>query len=429
MKAIQIGLCALLAFAVLSYGAVEVWSQSIVEIAAAGLLLIWAAWAFQSRDRKIEWNPLNWPLLALLAIGAGQLILHATASQFFTRVELLRLGAFFIFFFLFAQAFQSRAALAGLAWFLLVLSFLVSLFGIIQYFTSNGKIYWLQSLAIPSEFFGPYVNRNHFAGFVELTAPIGLALLVFRGVRRDLFPLTMLLSVVPLAALALSGSRAGVIAAAAAVVILLLLARWGGSMNRGSLAAVALVTLAAGGLIAWIGIGRTGVRFSQVEVQGLSASRRISMLRGALHIFRDYPIRGSGLGTLVDVYPRYETQYDGRFVDHVHDDYAETLAETGILGGLCGAAFLTMLGVTARRTFSAEQGHFSRALHAGAISAVSAMVIHSFVDFNLHIPANALLFLVQVHLATAKPIPSARQAAASREAGPDETLPLNGPRI
>jgi O-antigen ligase len=418
MKAIQVGLCAVLAFAVLSYGAVEVWSQSIVEMAAAALFLIWALWMLRARDRRVEWNPLNWPFLALIAIGAGQLFLHATVSQFFTRAELLRLGAFFLLFFLFAQVFQGRAALAGVAWFLLVLSFLVSLFGIIQYFTSNGKIYWLQSLAIPSEFFGPYVNRNHFAGFVELTVPTGLALLVFRGVRRDLFPLTMLLSVVPLAALALTGSRAGVISTAAAILVLLLLARRGRAMNRASLAAVALVTLAAGGLIGWIGIGRTALRFSQVQAQELSTGRRASMLRGALHIFRDYRIRGSGLGTLVDVYPRYETQYDGRLIDHVHDDYAEALAETGILGGLCGAAFLILLALSARRMFAAEQGHFSRALHAGALAAVGGILIHTFVDFNLHIPANALLFLLQVHLATSPPIPSARQAAASRDARP-----------
>ena len=189
-------------------------------------------------------------------------------------------------------------------------------------------------------------------------------------------------------------------------------------MNRGSLAAVALVTLAAGGLIAWIGVGRTALRFSQVQAQELSTGRRASMLRGALHIFRDYPIRGSGLGALVDVYPRYETQYDGRLIDHVHDDYAEALAETGILGGLCGAAFLILLALSARRMFAAEQGHFSRALHAGAIAAVSGLLIHSFVDFNLHIPANALLFLLQVHAATSAPIPAARQAATSRDARP-----------
>jgi O-antigen ligase len=418
MKAIQVALCALVAFAVLAYGAAEVWSQSIVEIAAAGLFVVWAARTLRFPDARIEWNPLNGPFLAFFAIGLAQLVFHGTASAFYTRVELLRMGAYFLFFFLLAQVFRGRAALTGLAWFLLVLSFLVSLFGIIQYFTSNGKIYWLQALAIPSEFFGPYVNRNHFAGFVELTMPTGLALIIFRGVRRDLVPLAMLLAIVPLGALALTGSRAGVISAVAEVLVLLLLTRRHGAASRGGLAALALVTLAAGALIAWVGVGQTATRFSKVQAQEITAGRRASMLEGALHIFRDYPVKGSGLGTLVDVYPLYEMQYDGRIVDHVHDDYAEALAETGLLGGLCGAAFLGLLGFSAGRMFAAEQGHLSRALHAGAIAAVSGLLIHSFVDFNLHIPANALLFLVQVHAATSAPIPSNSQIAAARRAAP-----------
>jgi O-antigen ligase len=130
------------------------------------------------------------------------------------------------------------------------------------------------------------------------------------------------------------------------------------------------------------------------------------MARAAAGIVRDHPIFGTGLGTLVAVYPRYETFYDGRVVEHVHDDYMEGLAETGTAGGLCGIAFLMLLYREARKKFEAEQGHFSRALHAGAIVALAGLLLHSFVDFNLHIPSNALLFLIQVHLATFAPLPS-----------------------
>ena len=130
------------------------------------------------------------------------------------------------------------------------------------------------------------------------------------------------------------------------------------------------------------------------------------MSRGALRIFKDHPVIGSGLGTLVAVYPRYETIYDGLVVDHVHNDYAETLAETGLLGAVCALSFLWLLFREARKNFDAGQGHFSRSLHAGAIVAVSGMLLHSFVDFNLHIPGNALLFLLQAYLATSSPLPA-----------------------
>jgi O-antigen ligase len=135
-------------------------------------------------------------------------------------------------------------------------------------------------------------------------------------------------------------------------------------------------------------------------------SRRVSMGRSAVQMFLDHPIKGVGLGALVAAYPRYETVYDGDVVEHVHNDYLEALAETGIVGGICGLMFLFLLYRDAREAFDSSQGHFSRALHAGAIAAVGGLLLHSFIDFNLHIPSNAFLFLVQVSLATSSALPS-----------------------
>ena len=112
------------------------------------------------------------------------------------------------------------------------------------------------------------------------------------------------------------------------------------------------------------------------------------------------------MGALVAVYPRYEISYDGKLVDHVHNDYIEMLAETGVLGGLCGLAFLWILFRQAKTCYAAEQGHFSRALHAGAVTGLCGILLHSFVDFNLHIPANAVLFLLVAYLATSAPLRS-----------------------
>jgi O-antigen ligase len=164
--------------------------------------------------------------------------------------------------------------------------------------------------------------------------------------------------------------------------------------------------LAALALVAWLGAGKAIERFSVLHPGDVTLSRRASMVRGAAHIFFDHPMNGAGLGSLVAVYPRYETLYDGNVVDHVHNDYMELLAEMGILGGLCGFAFLWILLHEAYKNFTAEQGHFSRAVHAGAITALCGLLLHSLVDFNLHIPSNAVLFLLQAHLATTTPLPS-----------------------
>jgi O-antigen ligase len=404
MTVLRIGLCLMLAFCVLALGTVEVWSISIMEISAAVLFLWWAAVTYRSSDAKIYWNPLNAPVLGLLAVGVFQLLLHGTSYPYLTRVMLLKVTVYFLVLFLLAQAFRARKDLQQLAWFVMSLSFAVSLLGIAQYFTAGSEIYWMSDLMVKAQPFGPYVNRNHFAGFVELTLPTGIALMAFRGVKRDLIPLATLLTIVPVSAILLSASRAGIIGFIAELAILMLLARSRKAWQGKRAAGIAVLALAAFAIVAWVGAGKALERFSGTSVHDVSIGRRITLFRGAARIFRDYPIKGCGLGTLVDVFPAYEPAYDGKLIDHVHDDYIEGLAETGLLGGACGALFLWTLYREGRKNFTADQGHFSRGLHAGAIMAISGLLLHSFADFNLQIPANALLFLLQAYLVTAPPL-------------------------
>ena len=408
MNALRAGLLILLAGAVVAFGAVDVWSQSLLEGGAAALFVLWAALAIRNPEARVQWSPLNGPLLALIAIGLMQLLFHGSAAPFLTRVEVLKFAAYFLVFFLAAQAFRTRRDFSLLAWFLMLLCFAVSLQGITQHFTSARDIYWTDAFSVQTNFFGPYVNRNHFAGFVELTLPAGLAMMAFRCVRREVLPLTALLTIIPMSALVLSGSRGGILAFVLelAVLGLLIRSRSTASWKAPRIIAAGALALIALAAVAWVGAGLAIQRFSLLNVHDVPLGRRTSMARGAAHIFWDHPLKGCGLGTLVDVYPRYDTVYDGRLVDHVHNDYLEGLAETGLLGGLCGVYFLWEFYRESRKAFKATQAHLSLALHAAGIATVTGLLFHSFVDFNLHIPANALLFLLAVFIATSPPLPS-----------------------
>lgn len=311
MKVLRAGICVLIAFAVLSFGAVQVWSQSILEGGAALLFLYWAFVASRSTVKKIQWDILNWPLLGFIGIGLLQLLFHGTAYPFLTRLQLLRVATYFLVFFLSAQAFRSRADLTMLAWCVILFCFAVSLLTIIQHFTGGQTIYWLEPVN-GSEPYGPYVNRNHFAGFVELTLPVGLALMAFRGVRRDVLPLMTLFTIVPVGALVLSGSRGGLMGFALEVGILGWMMRKQRALRSGRLAAAAGMAIVALLFVAWVGASRAIQRLSLLKSPEVTMGRRISMARGAAHIFFDHPLKGCGLGTIVAVYPRYETDYDGR---------------------------------------------------------------------------------------------------------------------
>jgi O-antigen ligase len=126
------------------------------------------------------------------------------------------------------------------------------------------------------------------------------------------------------------------------------------------------------------------------------------MRRDTWRIFLDHPFLGTGLGTLQTVFPPYETLYDGKIVNHTHNDYLEALAETGIAGGLCCAWFIGVLLTDSLKRWGRLNNSFAGTLQLSGLIACSGFLVHSLVDFNLHIPANAMLFFLMAHLATVK---------------------------
>jgi O-antigen ligase len=403
VRALQIGIFALVTFAVAVHGVVEVWSESAFEIGAALLFLGWGIVAVRSSSAKIYWSDLNWPIAAFFAWVILQLFFRITVYPYLTWIALLRWGACFLIFFVATQVFRERGDLQMLTWFFVLLAFCVALEGIIQYFTGTEKIYGLRELQLGGGPFGPFVNRNHFAGLMELLTPVGLAFLAFRGVRRDLIPLVGLFTLVPVAAIFLAASRGGLISFAVQLALLafIYISRSTGKMRPG-LAIAFLVALAL--LVSWMGVTRVFHRFATKGTSEVTMQRRLTMTKGTLRVFLAHPITGTGLGTLVVVFPRFDTDYDGKLVDHAHNEYAEILAELGLPGAICGLAFLWILLRAGARGLTTNQGHFSTAYHVAALVACVGILVHSFVDFNLHIPSNAVVFLLQAGVLLTPPL-------------------------
>ena len=399
MKALRVGVCILVAFAVLAHGAIEAWSEAVLELGAATLFALWGVLIFRRRQGELRWNQLAGPLLGFGGFALLQYLGRFTFQPYLTKIELLKLAALLLISFVAVQAFRTPEEWRGFMWFLLVFGFVVAFFGILQHLTFNGKLYWFRELRYGGICFGPYANRNHFAGLMELLIPPGLAVLVLRAVPRDQLPLVALFTFLPIGALFFSASRAGI---ASFVLQLGLLGFLIGMRHRRRkhLAAGGAVLLLAGLLVAWLGVGRALDRFAKLESLEVSESRRLAMVRDSWRIFRDYPWTGTGLGTLQVVYPRYESFYDGKVVHHAHNDYVEILAETGVVGGACGLLFVALLFGKAVSRLRAELAPLGFALRAGALVASAGILVHGLADFNLRIPSNALLFLLQAALAS-----------------------------
>jgi O-antigen ligase len=161
-----------------------------------------------------------------------------------------------------------------------------------------------------------------------------------------------------------------------------------------------VVLVAALSLVSWLGVTQILSRFGSLQTLEVHEDKRASMRRGAWHIFLDHPVLGTGLGTLETVYPPYETLYDGKIVNHTHNDYLEALAETGILGGLCCAWFIALLLLAGLRSLQEPSVSFASALRLAGLTGCGGLLVHSLVDFNLHIPTNATFFFLMALLAS-----------------------------
>ena len=142
MRLIRVGICALLAFAVLSFGAVEEWSQAVLGVGASILLVYWALRQYALDSEQISIPHEIVPLCALALLGVVQFAFSLTASRYATRTELQLLITYLVLIFLMAQCYKRSSHWRGYLWFVMSLGFFVSIFGILQYLTFNDKLYW-----------------------------------------------------------------------------------------------------------------------------------------------------------------------------------------------------------------------------------------------------------------------------------------------
>ena len=407
MRVIRWGICALVAFAVLSFGGVQPWGQAVLEIGAASLFLLWGTVALRDRQVDIRWSWLYIPLLGLGVVGLAQYTFDLSVYPYLTKIELLRWCAYVLLFFLALESFRTEDHMKKFVWFLISLGFAVSLFAILQDFTFNGKLYWIVSLPAGAGPFGPFVDCDHFAGFVELTAPLGLALLFFRSRRPEQVTLLLLFTIVPIGALILTASRGGILCFTLELVLLAFLSR-AHQIGKKQLLSTAAIALVAGTFIIWLGVSNAIQRFERLTHEGIARELRVSIYADTLRIIHDHPWVGTGLGTLAAVYPRYASFYNGLTVDHAHNDFLELLANAGVIGGLCALLFIGLLFGESLKRFMNAPTNSVLAITAGALVACSGLLMHGLVDFNLQIPSNALTFLLLSLVATAGQNPPTR---------------------
>jgi hypothetical protein len=327
-----------------------------------------------------------------------------------------------------ARLLKSPVVPATVARLTTVIGAAIALEAVAQKAMFNGKIYWVWESAFRSHhnYFGPFVNRNHFAGWMVLALPLTAAYLcaqlaAFRverqpGWRQAILSasspqssrlvLTAAAAVVMAVALVWSMSRSGIAAAIVACLIVAAAAAKRMGATRGAIGGTAIVlTLVAavmwkGGdtLASWYGTTNT-------------LEWRVELWKDTRPALEDFAISGSGLntyGTLMLVYPQTDTTVHAQ---QAHNDYLQLAVEGGAL--VCLPALLLVFAIarTAGRRLREPQAEMTWWIRMGAVAGICGIAVQEITDFSLQIPGVAFLFATCVAIAIHAPatVPAAER--------------------
>lgn len=453
---IEFGLLFLLVYTPLAFGGVTDYALGIVKIITVILLLVWVVKVFIQRKRLprgfrptsdgtqyyvqlstipglrvlcvlaalllVQRVPLPAPVVNFLSPNTYQLYHEAASSIALEPPQWIPLsvcsqateGEFHTFlvylavFFLLINTIRTSRQIRRMLATIISIGLLESLYGLLQMLSDKHLLFfypkggWIQ---------GSFINKNHFAGYLEMVILLAFGVLftrfepkssshskTFGAVLVEQYAKTFLwliLLFMMLCALLLSGSRGGAVSLACGLLFFALLARSRRLLRRWTIVVLLFLPLVLilTAIIAPTLLVNHVERFAESELEH-SIQIRWEIWHTSWNIFEDFPVFGSGLGTFAHLARRYQTFRWQYRLHYSESDWLQFLAETGLLGVLL-LVWLGSIGFS--RIFTMWKQRHSRwavAIVAGMLSALVSLIMHGAVDFNLHIPSNALLFTV-----------------------------------
>ncbi len=440
-----------LIFSPMAFGTVEIWAYLVMEviICASALLFV-----FSSKNKALYTCPGILPLILVNAFLLFQIIplpenfvkilspstytiyqnaagltdevgwISLSIYPHATLLELLRFSTYVLFYIIAIQFFTDRSLLkktiAVITWF----AALLSLAAIIEFITesldypiAHNKIFWFRELSQGGTPMGPYVNRNHYAGLMEMIFPLVLSMFfVFRpritklSLKRkiaDFFNHKRInqhlfygaAAILIATSVLLSLSRGGILSLSISMIIFSALIIFKAKQKNAGFF-IGFIVIIILFLTGTSGCDAIFERFENIQNQsGLIHDDRLIIWEDSIEIIKDFPLVGTGTGTLENIYPLYRSFPGDDILEHAHNDYFEFFCTGGIiLPVLMGWCLFSIL-YSAAGSFIKRREWYSIFLFTGCITSISAILLHSLVDFNMQIGANGLYFFLILALA------------------------------
>jgi len=419
-KILLYGAFGVLMFGPIAFGAVEPWSIFILETSSVLLLLLWVAKQWLDGELTIQWNPLFLPMAGFGILILLQIVSGRSAYPHDTFRGAVLYVAYAMLCFLTSQTLLRSSQARKLTLIFALYGFTVAALALLQGIAPNGKLIWVREPRLGGWIYGSYVNHNHYAGLMEMLVPVPLVISLTRMAHSKERIAAGIAAAVMTGTVFLSGSRGGMLAILVEFAVLgVVLARQKKGVRTAlGVGAFALVLV---GMLTWLGGQQLTERVSTISTEArteISGGMRLSIDRDTLRMFRKRPVMGWGLRTFPIVYPEFRSFYTNFFVNEAHNDYLQLLAEMGLLGFGVMVWFLVVLFRSAFRKIGNWTSDVTGAVTLACLLGLTGILVHSFFDFNLQIPANAALFYVLCTIAAAPPLlqRSRQRRPASTEA-------------
>jgi O-antigen ligase len=390
----------ILVFGPLAMGAVDAPEFIVIQGLTAAVMLVWALRLWISLKPRLLWPPLGWVVLAFAALAIGR---YLTADiEYVARLEMIQVLMYAFLFFAIVNNLCRQVSVHIVSFTLIVLAMGISCFAVYQFLTHSNRV-WDYVSPYLGRASGTYISPNNLAGFLGMLLPLATAYILVGRMKPVVRVLLGYATLVMLAGMTVTFSRGGWVAVTVALLVLL------GTLifhrNHRLPALLLLVVLAGGGTVFVTKyLSKTLSYMRRVgepgETAELNLAVRLDIWTAAEQMWQDHFWWGVGPAHYDYRFREYRPESVQASPDRAHNDYLNLLADWGAVGGIIVLTGVVTFGAGLRKTWKyvrPTENDFGRgmsnrfAFFLGASAGLFALTVHSVVDFNLHIPANAIL--------------------------------------